>query len=342
MEQHRSEIKLSSKSWHARLINWTFGFKTKDFKNLCPYFWLMIASIFLFIPITPFKLIYLGFSKLVRMFCNYIYRQTEKSFENLPQELSDGELFLLYSYFETDEKYRSKVRTGIGFKLIESLAKKVRRISRSSKSLEDLFKLLPKTTQWKKKESDYNWMVKQREILERKMARQEEERYKKEANKKKTIAKIAEVTKFIIVLINCFAISCAGYLLTYLFTELVCWFCFRGIDGLLIILKIVGGLIFVVALLIACIYGTIQVKEWWEYREKKTVIEWILLSPIFVIYAILRGIYYLVWELLIKSVLLGILVGIKTGFEEYGGIFSKYLNASYSDYCPGIKWEEEK
>lgn len=39
-------IKLSKNDWHYKLIRYTWGINPEEFKNLCPYFWLTVASIF--------------------------------------------------------------------------------------------------------------------------------------------------------------------------------------------------------------------------------------------------------------------------------------------------------
>lgn len=46
MEQHEKLIKITPSCWHYRLIKYIWNIDPKMFMNLCPYFWLTIASLF--------------------------------------------------------------------------------------------------------------------------------------------------------------------------------------------------------------------------------------------------------------------------------------------------------
>lgn len=40
-------IKISPNAWHYKLIKYTFNVEGKELSNLCPYFWLLVASLFI-------------------------------------------------------------------------------------------------------------------------------------------------------------------------------------------------------------------------------------------------------------------------------------------------------
>lgn len=49
------QFSLSKNSWHARMMNYIWGFKTSDFSHICPYFWLSILNVIIFIPFAILK-----------------------------------------------------------------------------------------------------------------------------------------------------------------------------------------------------------------------------------------------------------------------------------------------
>lgn len=47
------------------------------------------------------------------------------------------------------------------------------------------------------------------------------------------------------------------------------------------------------------------------------------------------------WKLICVSFLWGIIRGFGYAITKFGGIFGEYFGASYSDYCPGISWDNQ-
>lgn len=43
-----------------------------------------------------------------------------------------------------------------------------------------------------------------------------------------------------------------------------------------------------------------------------------------------------------KWIIYATYVGLRNAFFTFTGIFGEYFGASYSDYCPGIEWDEKE
>lgn len=97
-------MRISLKSWHYRLIKFVLGDNAptpKTMQNGCPYFWLLILSIF----VAPFKLIGVGIREFVFLFPKMFDRFIEYSVENWTQEIDDKYAFDLYrNHFYVDKK----------------------------------------------------------------------------------------------------------------------------------------------------------------------------------------------------------------------------------------------
>ena len=85
----------------------------------------------------------------------------------------------------------------------------------------------------------------------------------------------------------------------------------------------------------------IYLTEKWAKEEHKKWYYWTLLPIYYFLYYAWQGIV-IVARFIWYNIIGGIIIGIKEGFKEFGGIFAEYFNASYSDYCPGISWEEKE
>ena len=88
-------IKLNESCWHYRLIKFVWAFEPREFKNLCPYFWLTIASLF----VLPFILLWKGIKKFIDLICYPFTKLVEwiddKSYQKMVLRLSDEDLYFL-------------------------------------------------------------------------------------------------------------------------------------------------------------------------------------------------------------------------------------------------------
>jgi hypothetical protein len=92
-----------------------------------------------------------------------------------------------------------------------------------------------------------------------------------------------------------------------------------------------GGLLGIVVFIAA------QFTKKWAVSENKKWYYWTLL-PLLYLFKGIGCVCKYIWF----NIIGGILIGFKEGFREFGGIFAEYFSSSYSDYCPGITWKEEK
>lgn len=63
-------FKFKKKSWHARLMKFVWGYDPKDFRNMCPYFWLSVVNVIclpLLLVIMVFILLGKGIVKLTQL-----------------------------------------------------------------------------------------------------------------------------------------------------------------------------------------------------------------------------------------------------------------------------------
>ena len=352
MDQQRSEIKLSPKSWHARLINWVFGFSPKDFRNLCPYFWLLIASIILFCLVTPFKLIIKILNWIAGRISGMIEKSTEASFESFIDNLNKGELYcLIIRNNDSSGELRSKYSHMI-YVIYDNVEDKLKQAIGGKNWviwMNKLNRLI--TDRYKDSIGWQNWTYEFNQEYETVWSRIEKENRVKIENRnhsKKTsqiINEIVEATKtFIVGIVSllivfmCFSIT-APFVnaLTWLWTDIA-----RNYQIYLKILCILVGASFVSFYIGWCIKS---LREWYFHKYRKTRIEWIFIipaTPISIIIMIVGWAIRFLFKILIIYILGGILRGLLEGFKEYGGIFADYFDASYSDYCPGINWDEEK
>ena len=75
-QQKPKLISLSEQSWHFKLIKFVFGAMLPDLKtitNLCPYFWLLIASLFLVIFVCIIK------------YAKYVWKNFEDWFDKIDE-----------------------------------------------------------------------------------------------------------------------------------------------------------------------------------------------------------------------------------------------------------------
>lgn len=306
-------IELNEYCWHYRLIKFVWNFNPKEFKNLCPYFWLTIASIFVLPLVLIHKVIKIIVSWMVKPIDKIIDKSNESYYQKKVLQLSNEDLYYLYNRDSWDN-YICKVNSLKYFKLLRKFADKY------PDKIEELLSNFDCTPEIKKSFENKVTNL----IL-------------KERNKKtkKRMTEIANITKNIA---NFFLVICAVYsafvitnasidLIIYLFSFTVDWVKFL----LSLAYFIMGGLLGIVVFIAA------QFTKKWAEAENKKWYYWTLLPLLYLFKGIVCVCKY-IWF----NIIGGILIGFKEGFKEFGGIFAEYFSSSYSDYCPGITWKEEK
>jgi len=342
MGQQRSEIVLSPDSWHAKLIHWVFGFGIRDFKNLCPYFWTLVASILVVIPVTPIKVIFLALDWIIEKVTDLIERGKEQNFDRFIANLSKGELFAIVCYKYGSELIRKNTNFESKYIIIfDKIKLNLLHYTGKTYTMMDLVDLIcnkfEKDNRWEKWDKDfeteYNISKQELEILNDKLRKKT---IKKNKNSE-IIGQITEATKHFIKTFIVVVFFLIMGIFSEIFIQILTFLFTREAQDYLSFLEIIGIGITISVLGIYGAWGVSTTKEWMEVKDKKTVIEWILLVPTFPL-TILCFIFYKIFQA-ISYVLKGIVIGIIEGFREYGGIFADYFDASYSDYCPGINWK---
>lgn len=264
-------IKLSKNDWHYKLIRYTWGINPEEFKNLCPYFWLAVASIFC-CPIITLKKLFNRVSKFFFL-------------KSLSKEQ-------IYYILESDQNLRK-----IGY-----FSKAKRKAKKYFNTKEDFLKDLgvsrEETTGY---ENSFKTKLNQ------------------ELTKKEELYKIINRAKIITKLFWIICLGFLGFILTWIFSGLICWGIYTG-EGFFVILSL---------LIIWTIIATPFLLFWmsWKYEN-----DWKTRFGSLSWYVYLGLIPFLIIYLPLKKIILGAL--------DIIGIFGKYLKASYKDYCPGINWEE--
>lgn len=329
MEEKEKLVKLSEKAWHYKLLKWTWGIDPKEFKNLCPYFWLCIAGV-LFIPVTLVKKLFVHI-KLTLEFRNKQKQEQREEIlrterENL--ELSEEEVYQIFrfycsafgSYTYTSPRVSDLINRhgrSIYVYLVES--GKIKSFSEETKK--DYEKNLGKH-------------------IEDSLVIKTKEKAKKEQQKER-LRKISTNTKIAASFLMCL---CTVGLIS-LVANILCVIIIVISQNLMDFSIGLAQLLFIMLSVMVCTFGFISANDKYlilkgeegsgiKNRSFKT------LGNIFYIpYYPLR----LFWDKIIVSsfnIIVSVFVGVIEGIKEFGGLFSSYLSSSYSDYCPGIEWEE--
>jgi hypothetical protein len=345
-------ISMNEHCWHYKLVKFVWGFDPKEFKNLCPYFWLTIASIFAF----PVVLLWTGvkyvFSKLfdgIIFISDKIATKVEDNhYTKVISNLTKSDVY--YLKHRRDNNYQIYAATEFRhFKLLDKF------LDKHPKMFDDLFLRSDmdeeEVDKW---EDDFtSELSRMFDVRTRKRQKAiENDRKQDEFNRsmKAKMNKIAEVTRSIFTFIYALMLSFAVFFATTALTDFVIWFSHQmyildwphfwaTVWHVAKIFVVVCSVIIAISAFL--VYGV----EWKDVENKKWWM-WLLLIFWYPLYfvigiAICKWIvYYFLYKLIIYTILWGILRGIGVGFQEFGGIFADYFNASYSDYCPGINWED--
>ena len=313
-------IKIKESDWHFKLIKFCWGIDPKMFKNLCPYFWLTIASLFVVLPVGFYKiLIKKPFIKLI----DFLDRLEQSSYEKWIMSLSPREI----TYLNVSNIY---VSTRVDF-----LEKKLSRFTAKDRYqlLEDIKRLRPEVDT-----NDQDFIYEFREHHKEEEIKKERRQFikaHKEAKTKQRINKVVNITKNFSIFLLVILVWAMGYCVVNFLTYPLVYLLSSETDK-------TGFYLFLAALGVAAlVIGICALVEYLRKVLPGKVFK-IIFFPFLLITWIFKMIfYYGIYKILIITVLGGICEGIGEGFSEFGGIFKDYLNSSYSDYCPGIEWKDK-
>lgn len=347
-DNHEKLVSISDKSWHYRLIKYTFQVEGKEFKNLCPYFWLMMASLF----VCPFVFIGKQLSKtwnkiddLIGGFVDSIFT---KEYNKFIENLSEDDLYLLYTYSRRYYSNNLKLNKIIPSFIFEKKDMYTIFDDWAVKHGRNPNKLEKKAIKFR--DNKLNDYVEKKDLLVKPKIdsyRVIEKSLKTEDDRKRA-QKIAKISKKIggIVITILFAIlAFFGIQLLILLINVSIQYCILHPENFSKALTIIGYLVLLVLVLYVILkvatslcnmaFDKISNKDY----KSVTIKEWIFFAPIiFLSY----GLWWLIKDVIWKGIMVSTWNGIVTTVTTCGGIFGEYFGASYSDYCPGIEWEENE
>ena len=335
-------ISMNEHCWHYKLIKFVWNFEPKEFKNLCPYFWLTIASLF----VLPFVCIWkcvkfvgnkiLGiFSYLSSKLINWLDAQ---EYSRKLVQLSQTDIYYLKHKDESDNDLINRAGELLHFTLLKRYFKTHPNLLSDVKVDEC-------------KEDDFavqlDKMFENLQLYKKKLQKKEETKEEARKRMKRRMNRIAEIAKNIGIFIYLCGLVSLIFVFVNIFTDFFVYILHFSVDwenfwSSLIKVFAIFGLSATIAILIIAFanYG-----EEWRKQKNKNIFKRILVIlwyPFYIIIGKLLMEYIVIdffCKFLIYTILWGIIKGIGTGFNEFGGIFADYFNASYSDYCPGINWE---
>jgi hypothetical protein len=380
MEEKVKLISLNEKQWHYRLIKFVFGNsmpEPKTLKNLCPYFWIWIASMILVVPVTPFKLLFWLFKVpfiLLEKFAN-------SRFIHWVETLSPDEAFDLYEYNYNESIKRTKKSKDYSDRWLLDTWAKVHGLDIAdpdyAQKLEAYFAEIREAREAKLEIKRQELYVKdeaaqRRRKLERERRERIEARMRKIGNflspintafesvrnsvKFDNYNQVIKATKrFVGLIITCviaFVLAYCSQLLTCLALVIInAWNTAAVLTGLFTYAKALGIAIAIGLPLGILVWAVLHIVEGWT---EKRHIPWYAKPFIFMgnviyslgLYLLYYPIYFIVisviWNFICVSLIYGAGKGLVVGFMKFGGLFGEYFSASYTDMCPSIDWVDEE
>lgn len=380
MDNKLNLIKLSTKAWHFKLNRYIFGHKmiNTSMNNLCPYFWLLVAAMFLVTIVGPIDYLIIKpinwlIKKISVRFKKMKERRIHNWLMNLPLEAatciwdSNGDMTNIGRYYLPNYILNSKYDHRSFFIY-----------------LTDVLNL--NYSKWKEIHDEYDedtnqYVMKYYEEINKvynTKARVKETRSKTNESIDKffngiltsienffsrikkgftfnNTAKIIKITKRFIG-----GIITGGLLFVLFFvvngiSRAILW-CIENWNGpifreVMTNILIILAIIIVLALIVFLIQAIV---DWLKTAYKSNSNNIIFNIVYFIFVKIIYGfIYYILW-ISIKFIIQGFLwkilcIGIIwnslksfwDGLMSVSGIFGEYFGRSKGDYCPGIEWENK-
>lgn len=348
--KEKAEVLISTKSWHYKLMKLVLGKMAptpKDMHNLCPYFWLLIFCLLTSIFVIPVKYTFIGLGNLIDFLGTFIDdKLVEPTAKKWYNNLSDLEVFAIYCQYENITKLYSNAFGHTYYSrqdFVKQWWKKKYGIDPSKEGSADFNEWVEKN---KKEWNELNYKPKEPSKFSQNMETFRDNIDYLADNLGSTIMSwkiLIKWTKRVVGLI----ITGIGLVITYFITSILG----RGFlyliehwdwsvvmySGLTIVgIAVLVGLIYIIGLWVKVIQ-TRGLKLWYV-----KLVYW----PVYVlIYIPFKFLFYtFLWEIIIVNLGYLLKAGAKIVWGSllgFLGIFGEYMGASYTDYCPGLKWKEE-
>lgn len=324
MEEIVKLTSLSSKSWHYKLVKFTFGIEGKIFKNLCPYFWLVVASLLCCV----FVFIVKAFGKFLDNMtytssCANYYSLSNRKKIQYEQWLKSITPVQMYDYqYAGCVLKKSKTYKKYSYSVPKEFERKCNiigdwyQVNNIEGSLYDF------------KEDYYS--------LLRELNNEEQLKKMKDHIQREQALSIIKKAKLFVSLLITALTACLAFCITALliltFTSIINHIYLYPVDT-----GIGVGVIFAIVSIGVAFYKFVK-RMYYLYDIRKTnTIAWYDCIYFYPIY----GIIWLFTDLLWKHIILAFCHSVSKAFSIFGGIFAEYFGAAKGDYCPGIRWEDE-
>jgi len=334
-------LTLESDSMLCTMIKFVFGIDVTKISNLCPIFWLGVASIFCIIPVSLFRIIVFPFKWVRKKYKKYIQNKIEK----IAAKITPEELYIWYdssisrSYIQ--KKYNIK-KEDI-FREIYKISMKLR-----GKNIYETFteeeeasarKLLNEiwTQYYDAQDREFEQKAKKKEILQK--LNNLLPTIKMKPMNTTNLSGLIKITKFITGICLTILLGCVLWTMISILSYFVILLC----DTFYI--WIAPTTIILMSILMSILFGigiNILLYRIKEYQLPK----WIQPIKSFLMYVLYYPIYFLfisfLWKFIVVGFLYGILKGFWRGLVSSTGIFGQYFGSAYTDYCPGVIWKKEE
>ena len=347
-------VRMNIKQWHFKLIKLVLGSAAptpQTIHNLCPYFWLLIFSIIVCAVVVPIRGIVKVLDWIGTGINNFVLNSmTIPAATAWEEKLSDLDVYQMYQENISINKSYKKAFGDEGWISSSDFTyswweKKYKKPHFEKSSFTDEFMAWIATQQ--KAYAELNWnKIKKENNYEQKLDNWRDNlddffhRVSDYFNSWKNIIKWTK--RFVGLVVTSVGLAATYFVVTFLgkgvlwFVENWDWQVF-----LIVVVALVGlAVIYIIVWLLT---------KWVDYmRQKGTSLwyvklgYWIVMAAIFPIKIVF---YHFLWQLLIRNIIYLIVKGAKFVWGAilgFLGIFGEYFGASYTDYCPGIEWEEEK
>lgn len=367
----KATVKMTTKSWHYKLVKLVLGSAAptpQNMHNLCPYFWLMVFSILVCPLVLPIKGVIWLVKTVDKGIQDFVYgSMIIPSAESWESKLDDLDVWQIFNHDMKikkvyakafGDKYAGVNRDDFVFKWWEKkYNKKAFTNTNSYKSRYNSSKFSKAFQNWIDENHEKMQEVwkeqSEKERDKRKQKVQYEEKISKFRNGidrtidrvKNTVNSWKNIIKWTKRVVG-FLVTLLGLVATYFVVNFVgkgiLWIVEHWDWSVVMWIGIVFAGIGVFALIVYLM------KAWINYMNDKGTSLWYVKVAYLVAMTIFWPFkvifYHFIYQLLLVNIWFLLVKGAKLiwgSFLGFLGIFGEYFGASYTDYCPGIEWEEE-
>lgn len=333
-------ITISKDAWHYKLLVYVWDINPSVYKNLCPYFWLTIASIVLF----PFVFVYRTIRNIISTISRYINKIIDDSLEHdfitYLNKFSANDILYLDNNKNGDyDVWKNMPKTFKKSYTVSDMVSKWKKINNIDVLTYNKLLTSDEYVSYAKKKNKEYFDKLNREIKEH------AEKNEISLKKKEKLNKIIKYTKRIFGLLITLLLTGIGILLSLMFTYML-----TGLIQLLITYssEVVISLKVIVVLILLCVISSIYYKfirnkfQRFINRDETSLKEKLLILPFLLVWSVYKLLYYIFYKFLWVCVIVSTFKAFRTFIFEFTDIFGEYFGASYSDYCPGISWDSEE